>query len=209
MTRDSLWWKDNVIGNLDIAIYYNIEHEPQGYMLYDIVKKEMEIREFVPLNHEARIGLWNFICQHDSMVNKLEMYTYVSDPLPFTLFNPDLKMERKTLGMARIVDVQEFLKIYPFKWSDQGTVTFQIVDEHAPWNTGTYTLNKNNGCTFSSQLKENASLSFTINHFTALLLGFKTAQQLADINAIRGSKSEIETLQSMLLSKEPCLFDAF
>ncbi|MEK5393462.1 GNAT family N-acetyltransferase [Margalitia sp. FSL K6-0131] len=209
MTRDRIWWKENVIQKSQVAIYYDQHHTPLGYMLYDISKKEMEIREFVPLNHEARIGLWNFICQHDSMVNKVEMYTYVSDPLPFTLFNPDIKTERKTFGMARIVDVKEFCKIYPFQWSDQSSVTFQIVDEHAPWNTGTYTLNKDMGLSFSPELRQNTGLSFTINHFTALLLGFKTAQQLSDAGAIKGSKSEMEALQSILLQKEPSLFDGF
>ncbi|MCM3454323.1 GNAT family N-acetyltransferase [Heyndrickxia oleronia] len=209
--RDENRWKDTIINDRNIAIYYNLDHEPLGYILYQVANSRMEIREFVTIQHAARVGLWNFICQHDSMVTEIEMNTYETDPFLFTLANPDMKVHRLTYGMARIIDVQEFLNVYPFQPANHESVSFQIIDENAPWNTGTYTLSNQSTISYSPHIEqqEMSCSCLTINHFTALLFRYKSAQELVDIGAIKGNKEEILKLEELLPKIKPNLMDFF
>ncbi|WP_409292066.1 enhanced intracellular survival protein Eis [Peribacillus sp. SCS-37] len=70
LVRSREWWEKSVLGNYTMAIYYDSESEPQGYAIYKAGGRHLEVNEWVNLNHEARQGLWNFFCQHDSMVKK-------------------------------------------------------------------------------------------------------------------------------------------
>ena len=82
-----------------------------------------------------RNGLWNFICQHDSMIKELEMTVSENEQLLYTLQEPRVKTEIKPYFMGRIVDVEQFLKQYELNWNNvQQEVILHITDSFAPWN---------------------------------------------------------------------------
>src|SRR5690606_24214825 len=136
LLREDDWWK-SVVDDLRIAIYYDATDKPTGYILYDIKDHKMTIEEFVPVDFEARRGLWNYICQHDSMVTELEMTTYEKEPLFFALSRQKtVKREVYPYFMVRIVDVEAFLKEYTFAYNE--TIKLQIIDRYATWNEKTY-----------------------------------------------------------------------
>lgn len=96
---------------------------------------KMTVEEFVTLHNEARNGLWNFICQHDSMIKELEMKVSENEQLLYTLQEPRVKTEIKPYFMGRIVDVEQFLKQYELNWNNvQQEVILHITDSFAPWN---------------------------------------------------------------------------
>lgn len=47
-----------------VALYYNEEHKPLGYLVYYIANEIFHIKEMVYLTSEARHGLWNYISAH-------------------------------------------------------------------------------------------------------------------------------------------------
>ena len=67
------------------------------------------------LNQEARIGLWNFITAHFSMIDQVVGNTYKNEPIAFTLDDSDITETIQPFFMARIVDVEQFLAHYPFE----------------------------------------------------------------------------------------------
>ncbi len=81
-----------------------------GYMLYKIENYKMTVDEFVPLHNEARNGLWNFICQHDSMIKELEMTVSENEQLLYTLQEPRVKNRNKTIFYGKNCRCRAVLK---------------------------------------------------------------------------------------------------
>ncbi|HHV96224.1 MAG TPA: GNAT family N-acetyltransferase [Clostridiaceae bacterium] len=208
--RDRNWWKETVINDRHAAIYYNQFHEPLGYLIYSIQNFKMFVKEFIPLNHEARKGIWNFICQHDSMLRELELWAEVNDLLLFTIINPKVKVEHIAFPMVRVVDVRQFLQIYPFsRQNPDCRLSIKITDEYAPWNNGTFTIKPGvNGNKVTVDASE-GNLSMSINTLSTLLFKYKTASELYECELIKGDHSDVCKLDSMLPNKKPRFLDAF
>ena len=206
LVRSEEWWLESVFDDMQAAVYYDVMNRPAGYMLYEVKDNKMRVEEFVPLHGEARTGLWNFICQHDSMIEQAELTTYPGDPLFFTLNEPRIKAETKPYFMARIVDAIPFLKQYPFRWESGAEVHLEISDPFAEWNNVTVSIGE-------SQIKESdggrEALKISIQALSALLFGYRTAEELADIGAVTGPTEQLESLKKLLPEKRPFFLDFF
>ena len=206
LKRAEDWW-EKLVKNQQIAVYYDEQKEPCGYICYQIANMKMEVEEFVALNGEARRGLWNFICQHDSMVEELEMTLYENEPLLFSLEEPRFKRTITPYFMARIVDVESFLKMYDFNWSDSATeIVLKIDDPHASWNNQSFSITKNGVTVVDDGHKE---ITLSINALTALLLGYQSWQQLLEIEQIQGSVSDLERFANIIPKRVPFFYDFF
>lgn len=143
LMRDDEWWQHNVLADQkrNAVIYYDENDQAQGYMLYNVEKREMNIKEMIFLNEMARSGLWHFISNHDSMIEKVLLIAPPDDPLPFLLEEPRIVQEIKPYSMARIVDVAAFFAQYPFPAANHTKqLTIAVTDEQAPWNNGRFKL---------------------------------------------------------------------
>ena len=210
LVRERNWWKDTVIKDFHTAIYYNQMNEPLGYLIYNVQNSKMFVKVFIPLNHEARKGMWNFICQHDSMLKELEIWAEVNDPLLFTIINPKVKVEQIAFPMARIVDVSAFLQIYPFNWQgSECQITLNIIDEYAPWNNGTYTVIPGETGNTIVDSSEKEGLTMSINTLSTLMLKYKSASELYEFEQIRGNIYDVRKLDNILPDKKPRFLDAF
>lgn len=142
LKRETNWWKQHVYDkDSQVSVYYHTDKEAMGYMLYHVKERKMEVQELVALDHEARIGLWNFICQHDSMVETVTIHLSSQDPFPYFLPQPNVKIELHPYFMARVVDVEECLRRFPFLHENE-SLFLHLEDSHAPWNNGSYLLGK-------------------------------------------------------------------
>ena len=61
------WEADDVL----VAVYYDANEKPTGYLVYYIANDVFRIKELVYVNQEARHGLWNYISAHFSMIEKV------------------------------------------------------------------------------------------------------------------------------------------
>ncbi|WP_053362050.1 GNAT family N-acetyltransferase [Bacillus sp. FJAT-27251] len=214
LVRSRDWWLDHVYHDLTAAVYYDEHEEPKGYVLYKLKNNLLNIHEYVAVDHIARIQLWNFICQHDSMVDKVEVTTSVYDPLPFFLGQPKQKVELSPYFMGRVVDAKSFLNKYPFLETNQ-QVFLHVSDEAAPWNTGTYLIADGEveffGPKAGSQCTDppQKGLRLTINSLSALLLGYRKLEELAGMGEILGPESDIQALSRKLPSFSSFFYDFF
>ena len=208
LARNEEWWLESVLDDLQAAVYYDVMNKPAGYMLYEVKDNKMRVEEFVPLHGEARKGLWNFICQHDSMITEAELTTFPQDPLFFTLNEPRVKAETKPYFMARIVDVFPFLQQYPFQWGAgaEAEVHLEIHDPFAEWNNMTVSVGKGE-IAESDGVRE--PLKISIQALSALLLGYRTADELADMGAVTGPAEDQEKLKKLLPKQRPFFMDFF
>ncbi|XXM73398.1 GNAT family N-acetyltransferase [Lysinibacillus sphaericus] len=206
LVRTKEWWKERSIGDLWIAIFYDENQDPQGYLCYEVKNEKMKVEEFIPLSAEARHGLWNFICQHDSMVNEAEMVLNPNDPLSFLLGNSRVKVERYPYFMCRIVNVEKFLKAYIKNIEFDDRLMITIRDEQAEWNNGTYIIERHG--IRKSQSVEN-TLEMDINTLSAALFGVYTPKALMEMGKIEGTFEETTKMQNLINGKSPFFYDFF
>ncbi|WP_079508313.1 GNAT family N-acetyltransferase [Mesobacillus jeotgali] len=216
LVRNPEWWKSNIYGSQTAAVYYDSNNQAAGYLLYEVKDNILKVEEYVSLTHEARKGLWNFICQHDSMVDRVEVNLSVHDPFPYFLKQPKLKTEISPYFMGRVVNAERALSSYPFETRDISRDIFlHLEDSSAPWNTGAYLIGSD-GIKFYP-VKEGGScitapkrgLHLSINSLTAILFGYKRPKELFEIGLIKGVIDEVEQLEKMVPEFKPFFYDFF
>ncbi|ADY22174.1 GNAT family N-acetyltransferase [Bacillus paranthracis] len=208
LVRNEKWWLQAVYDDLTLAIYYDENKTAAGYMLYKIEKSKMTVEEFVPLHNEARNGLWNFICQHDSMIKELEMTVNENEPLLYTLQEPRVKTEIKPYFMGRIVDVEQFLKQYELNWNNvQQEVILHITDSFAPWNNVSVRLVNYEITIIEEPMDKGIKLD--INALSAILLGYKRPLELNELELISGSEEEIQAFEKIVPVRDAFIYDFF
>ncbi|MBE5108364.1 GNAT family N-acetyltransferase [Bacillus thuringiensis] len=209
LVRAEKWWLQAVYHDLTVAVYYDENKTAAGYMLYKIENYKMTVEEFVPLHNEARNGLWNFICQHDSMLKEFEMTLSEKEPLLYTLQEPRVKGEIKPYFMGRIVDVEQFFNQYKFNWNDaQQEVILHITDSFASWNNVTVRL-ANHEITIIKEEALNKGIRLDINALSTIMFGYKRPLELHELEVINGSEEEIRTFEKLVPVQEPFIYDFF
>ncbi|GAB6549345.1 GNAT family N-acetyltransferase [Bacillus mobilis] len=209
LVRDEKWWLQAVYDDLTLAIYYDENKRAAGYMLYKIENSKMTVEEFVPLHNEARNGLWNFICQHDSMIKELEMTISENEPLLYTLQEPRVKAEIKPYFMGRIVDVEQFLKQYELNWNNvQQEVILHITDSFAPWNNVSVRL-ANHEITIMKEETIDKGIKLDINALSTIMFGYKRPLELNELEFITGSEEEIQAFENIVPARKAFIYDFF
>ncbi|MFB5583875.1 GNAT family N-acetyltransferase [Bacillus albus] len=209
LVRDEKWWLQTIYDDLTLAIYYDKNKTASGYMLYKVENSKMTVEEFVPLHNEARNGLWNFICQHDSMIKEFEMTVIENEPLLYTLQEPRVKAEIKPYFMSRIVDVEQFFKQYEFNWNDvQQELIFHITDSFAPWNNVSIRL-VNHEITIMKEETIDKGIKLDINALSTIMFGYKRPLQLNELELISGSEEEIQAFEKIVPVREAFIYDFF
>ncbi len=205
LKRETRWWQQSIYSeDTYAAVYYNESGTAEGYLLYEVKDSKMTVEEFVPLTPSARTGLWNFICQHDSMIKDLEITTFESDPLFYSLKEPRIKAEVTPYFMARIVDAAAFLKDYEFSSQERAVLT--IKDDYAPWNNGTYEISDGN---VTKTDAEKGEISLSINALTAALFGYKRPLDLYEIGEMEGSEEAVDRLERLIPERKAFFYDFF
>ena len=214
LIRDDLAWNEYWLwdsGDLMAAIYYNDKNEPDGYVLYWIKDEVFHIKDMIFINEEARTGLWNFISAHFSMINKVIGDTYTDEPLAFLFEDADIKESISPYFMARIVDLEEFIKQYPFKADTiRREWIFKMDDPILSWNQGNFKLvidkNGKGQITITSQKTED---KIDIQTMTTMLLGYKRPDYLYKIGRISCSNDTVDMLEDAIEQQAPYFSDYF
>ncbi|GAB6992531.1 GNAT family N-acetyltransferase [Paenibacillus pini] len=218
LVRDESWWERSVLDDDGhTAVFYNASGEASGYLLYKIENKELLVDEFVYLTDEARVGLWTFLSNHDSMVTKI-VFTNIpaNDMLPYTLPDPRIGQEFVPYGMARIVNVKRLLEAFPFKPTEhEGHWKIQIKDRDAPWNEGIWSVNINGeGKSTVGLLNETANdgdekLSCDISTFSAMLIGYMRPTELHRLGRLTGPVEMANMLDQIIAPQQTLFMDYF
>ena len=209
--RNNLAWEEYWRWDEDdtnVAVYYSKKDKPCGYMVYLIKNDIMHIKEMIYLNREAQKGLWEYIHAHDSMIDEVHGNTYFSEPIAFEMDDGDIKESIRPYAMGRIIDVEDFLEDYPCD-PDGGTlcIDLEIEDTLLPWNNRTFTVLFEGGeCRVVHQPAE-YRLKMGIGTLSTLLLGYKTADRLYELERIEGREEAAERLDDVLFHKIPYISD--
>lgn len=191
------------------AIYYDKNNIPQGYVIYWIANEVFHVKEMIYLEREARVGIWNFISAHFSMIEKVKGNIYKDEPLAFLLDDGDIKEKIEPYFMARIVDVKEFLEKYPFEDFGQD-FHFKVSDPLAPWNNGIFGIHWNelNELQITNE-PIGEEVSCDIQTLSTMLMSYKRPSYLKNIERLDASHRSIRELESIIPMETPYYSDYF
>ena len=209
--RNSLAWEEYWRWDEDdtnVAVYYNTNDKPCGFMVYLIKNDIMHIKEMIYLNREAKKGLWEYIHAHDSMIDEVHGNTYFSEPIAFEMDDGDIKESICPYAMGRIIDVEGFLKDYPCD-PDGGILLIEldISDKLLSWNNRNFQVCFEDGHCHLTDKPAEYKLKMDIATLTTLLLGYKTAERLYELERISGRKEAVDRLDDVLFHKIPYISD--
>lgn len=216
--KRSDWWWDYLMlkhSQRKIGIYYNEEGTATGYVIYEGTGMTFTIHELIYLTKTAYDRLWQFISSHSASFNEFVYFTGTDNNEAYLLSNPRIKQEIVPFMMARIVDIEPFLKNYDFKKGQTGTCYLKVKDESASWNEGVWKLQVSENKTKVSFL-ENPSktelecvLSADIQTWTQIFMNYQPIHHLAFYERISGNTTELEQLANLLNTGTPVLADYF
>lgn len=214
LIRDDLAWSEYWLWDSDdlmAAVYYNKNYEPEGYVLYWIKDEVFHIKDMIFINEEVRSGLWNFISAHFSMITKVVGNTYTDEPLAFLLEDADIKETISPYFMARIVDLEQFIKDYPFKPNTvERKWTFEMNDPILECNQGIFTLSiSNDGKGEITRTSEKSNDKIDITTMTTMLLGYKRPDYLYKIGRLSCSNKTLNMLEDAIEQQTSYFSDYF
>lgn len=198
------WDKDDTV----VAIYYDVNGVPNGYMVYLIKDDIMHIKEMIYLNREAQEGLWEYIRAHDSMIDEVRGNSYFNEPIAFEMDDGDIREVIRPYIMGRIVDVEQFFQLYRCEPNEKSTrIAFEITDDFLPWNNREISVLFEQGrCTVTDAPPE-YRVKLSIGTLTTLLLGYKTARKLHRMGRITADEQAVTRLDDVLLHEVPYISD--
>lgn len=197
--------------DLIAAVYYNENHEPEGYMYYRIEDDILYIKEMVYLNQEARHGLWNYISAHFSMINEVRGDNYTSEPLAFLLEDSEISEKIEPYFMARIVDLKKFLRKYPFLIkSSSNKLTFNVFDPLMECNNGIFsvTWDENEKIKISKE-KISTPIDIDVQTLTAMLLSYKRPTYLNRVERLNATAKDLRLLERLIPLEQAYFSDYF
>lgn len=198
------WDEDDTV----VAIYYDVNGKPSGYMVYLIKEDIMHIKEMIYLTREAQEGLWEYIRAHDSMIDEVRGSSYFSDPIAFELEDGDIKETIRPYIMGRIVDVDQFFRKYHCDpTADHVRITLDVADEFLPWNNKKITVEFHKGNCEIVEKQAEQTVRLSIASLTTLMLGYKSAAKLYRLGRIQAEEETVCLLDDVLLHEVPYLSD--
>lgn len=191
------------------AIYYDKNDIAQGYLLYWIEDDVLHIKDMVYLNYEARCGLWNFIVAHFSMVDKVVGNIYKTDTMAYHMKDPAIKETIEPYYMARIVDVENFLKEYPFVNTSE-PFHFVVSDSIATWNNGVFGISwDENKQVVISRNPIGKPVYLDIQTLTSMLMSYRLPEFYYEFERLKTDEETLSILHKIISTKQPYFSDYF
>ena len=202
------WEADDVL----VAVYYDANEKPTGYLVYYIANDVFRIKELVYINQEARHGLWNYISAHFSMIDKVVGNNYTNEPMAFLLEDSEIQEEIEPYIMARIVDFEEFIRQYPFDIiSIHDDLHFIIDDPIMECNCGDFSLRWD--AAGDTILERGGTRGETvrcdIQTLTAMFYGYKRPTYLKRVERLQANDTAVRILEDIIPIEQPYFSDYF
>ena len=214
LKRNSLEWEEYWRWEADdvlVAVYYNQEEEPKGYLVYYISNDVFRIKEFVYINQEARHGLWNYISAHFSMIDKVVGSNYTNEPMAFLLEDSEIQEEIEPYMMARIVDFEAFITKYPFDIISGGNgLHFVLYDPVMECNCGDFSLRwDENGTILERGGTRGERVRCDIQTLTTMLFGYRRPTYLRRVERLEAGDAAVRILEDLIPNEQPYFSDYF
>ena len=191
--RGRAMWEVGVLapppaGGMLSKVVYQEAGEPLGYMIYTLEPlpgsgplrpiHHLAIRDLVWLTPSTYQAVWNYFACMDLVSEIVWERVPSDDPLPHLLLEPRMLRVTSYDGiLARIVDVEQALP--KRRYHEEGTLTFEIIDDLCSWNRGRWKLETSAAETSISRTSEEPQLVMPISTLAMLVFGQISATEAA------------------------------
>jgi predicted acetyltransferase len=219
--RDKRYWKMILTPpkrNRFAYLWRNSQGEPRGYIMFDNQEKtggsEFEVnmltREWAALDHEARLGVFRFLRDHDSQINEIMLRTAPGVPVRAYMNNPRCKYQVEPGCMARIVDVKQAFEVKSYPPGLAGKVRFRVKDDFCEWNDHVFTLTIEGGKAEVTTGGSEADFSTDICCLAAIYTGFWSLGYSFEVDRIHDiSWEDVQRFSPLFREKIPYLINFF
>lgn len=212
--REDYWWHYTMIKKQKrVAICYDDNNMPQGYLIYGLVgASEFQIFEMAYRNSFALRKLMSFVSSHSGSFNEF-VSTNLPDKAVLELFTEISGITRKTYSymMVKIANFKQFIEKYPFKEVEKETDFYvEIQDDSCEWNNGIFHLVIKNGKATCEKVTEAKKIDYSgsIQHFTQVFMGRLTLEKAVWLELI-DEKTKDNNLSELIDSMTPRMYDYF
>lgn len=210
------WWyehKFQLKAGHYFAVYYDEVQVAKGYLVYQMKDGVFTITEWQCLTQAANRGLHRYIASHIDSVQAFYYEYGFNGKTPFYLNETPIgNLSIRPEMMVKIVDVEAFLRVYPF---EKLTDSFGIIieeDLYGPWNTGTFEVlveAKGEVRIEKVETTDLPTIKTSIQRFTQLFLGYQKLEDLLFYDFLSVDDEIEEVIQGILPNKMPLLEDYF
>jgi len=168
-------------------VVYEENGQALGYVIYTVEPppgegrgpvQRLTIRDLVWLTASSYRAVWNYFARMDLVSNILWPWVPSDDPLPYILLEPRmLNITSRDGILGRIVDVERALpgRRYP----EEGTLTFELLDDLCPWNRGRWKLETSVAGAAITRTRDEPQLAMPVSTLTMLVFGQISATEAA------------------------------
>lgn len=199
LVRDA-WWYDNYLlrgpaipPRRHVYRYDNDRGDAEGYVMLSHAEPEYRtratVKDLVYTTARARAALLAFLGDQDSQLTELELVLPPDDPwlCDAPHFEPlSHETEPGRMAMARVVDVKAALDGCAGLAGPDGAAVFELVDDHASWNRGRWSVAIEGGGARVTRSKKPADAALSIHALTQLATGFVSAAAAVDAGMVTG-----------------------
>jgi len=188
--RGRAMWEAGVLapppaGGLLSEVVYQEAGEPLGYLIYIMEpipgllrRQRLTIRDLIWLTPSTYQAIWDYLANMDLVDNIIWERVPSDDPLPHLLLEPRmLHTTAQDSILARIVDVEGALP--KRHYHEEGTLTFEVLDESCPWNQGRWKLETSAKESVVSRTTEKPQLVMPVSTLAMLVFGQINATEAA------------------------------
>ena len=190
------------------AVYFDAGNNPVGCMFYWVEKDLFHIKEMIYLCQEARRALWNFVTAHYSMIDRVEGHVFRNEPIAFQMDDSGITESIEPYFMARIVDVEAFLRAYPFV-APARPFHFAVTDSVAGWNEGVFGVVPEGGAVRIVREAAGPPVALDIRALTAMLMSFRRPSYFHRIEALWTDAQTLALLEDAIPDTAPYFSDYF
>ena len=143
----------------------------EGYLRYNTKDETFRVKDFYAVNAHADKVLWGYVRSHSSQVNEVIGTMPAQNSFPVIFKEPNVERKVYFDKMIRIVDVEAFLKRYPFV--DLGeTLYVKVSDSQAEWNDAFFQIGLDGSVEKVVDAPAGKVLEMDIGAFSTLMVGF-------------------------------------
>lgn len=207
------WWWQNLTTHYpkrEVAVSMLGEH-PTGYVIYERAGDTFVLHEMFHDDLDALIALGRFVSAHRSAFAKF-VYTTGNPASLHDLFPEPLVLHTSVAAymMARIVDVADFLRRYPYQVSDLAPVVIEILDDFIPENAGLWQLAIDDGqVAFERVSGKTPQVSLSEQQLVKASFGVRSLRDSYSLGLIDGDAYTISALSDVFLAQQTQLYDYF
>ncbi len=204
---DEYWRWD--VEDTTVAIYYDDNDTPTGYMVYLLKDNVMHIKEMIHLDIHAWNGLWKYIAAHESMVNEVVGNNYSNESIAFWLDDSDIRETIRPYIMGRIVDVVQFFEQYTFNnCPEKVELTFKVRDPFLEWNNRSFVVRIAVGGEITATPGESVQpIELDIGTLTTLLMSYKSPSYLYKLGRMKTTAATLELLERVIPKEKAYISD--